>query len=606
LSSYNVSGNTGSAVTGAGNVHSGTYAFTQTGRNEYYNGIKQTVTVNMNRTYNYSVWFKTGADASDMREFQLTDDQNPWTALQGVKSLSGTTSWQNLEFDHKIPADKVDSDNVDEDGNYPLALLFCQKSTSSLTNADTIFVDDFSVSPIYYVSDIVITGSGGVMIPSDSDATSAYSAVVKNQNGNTTEMPQVVKWSLETAAEGISVDANTGELTVSSTASAGTVTVMATSTDHGVAVTAKKAVTIAGAMNDTEAAQAAADGILVGDFSSEPLNAITQNLSFPSIGAYGAALAWRSNTPSVVTDDGAITVPDVDTQVTLTATANCNGQTADVTIKVTVLASRNIATNNPGFESGNTSGWSVNDGSAKITLVTDSKHSGSYAGLTSDVNASHPRVQYSATVKNNVPYVYSIWVKLAAGSADTTMGLRLFDTGGSAIGYVVPQSHISVSAAHDWVQMAGTYTIDGNLGGTTTLYVSPRVEDGIQYYVDDIAIYPSNGETTISDVELYSAGGNTTSFLDDGAKSLTGTIAGNVAANTVVSAGINPATVTMVMGVYDGDRLVDVSLKTETVGASERKNIYNTIYCADTSYNVKVLLLDGLDTLKPLKESKQI
>lgn len=69
----------------------------------------------------------------------------------------------------------------------------------------------------------------GIEIHLGLPVTAAYTAVIKDQGGNVMAS-ETVTWSLKTPVTGVSVDSNTGVLTVSSDPLVGSIILVATST----------------------------------------------------------------------------------------------------------------------------------------------------------------------------------------------------------------------------------------------------------------------------------------------------------------------------------------------------------------------------------------
>ncbi|NQX13778.1 family 43 glycosylhydrolase [Microbacteriaceae bacterium VKM Ac-2855] len=66
---------------------------------------------------------------------------------------------------------------------------------------------------------------------------------------------------------------------------------------------------------------------------------VTSNLTLPTTGANGSAIAWSSSTPGAIAPDGTVTRTSVDQPVTLTATLSLRGRTLVRTYPLTVVAS---------------------------------------------------------------------------------------------------------------------------------------------------------------------------------------------------------------------------------------------------------------------------
>lgn len=66
------------------------------------------------------------------------------------------------------------------------------------------------------------------------------------------------------------------------------------------------------------------------------ISAISDNIELPKIGDGGAAISWTSSNPAVIDEDGTVTRPDSDTEVTLTAKISCGTSVLNKTFTAVV------------------------------------------------------------------------------------------------------------------------------------------------------------------------------------------------------------------------------------------------------------------------------
>jgi hypothetical protein len=76
------------------------------------------------------------------------------------------------------------------------------------------------------VTSITVNGLASIIIPNGDESKTLYSAVIYNQYGDT--MPGTVVWSLAAPKDGVSINASTGQVTVTKFTTVGSVTVVAT------------------------------------------------------------------------------------------------------------------------------------------------------------------------------------------------------------------------------------------------------------------------------------------------------------------------------------------------------------------------------------------
>lgn len=166
-----------------------------------------------------------------------------------------------------------------------------------------------------------------------------------------------------------------------------------------------------------------------------------------------------------------------------------------------ICPAQNLA-QNPGFESGDTSGWSP-FGATTLSAQTAQVHSGSFAGLVQNRTATWNGIAQSmqTIIQQGQTYNIELWVRVVSG-ADQTLQLTMKKTDAGGDQYT-PLASATVSST-SWSQLAGQYTlsVSGTLTGLT-LYVEVPSSASAEFYVDDLDVessVPPGGTSGISTV----------------------------------------------------------------------------------------------------------
>ena len=155
-----------------------------------------------------------------------------------------------------------------------------------------------------------------------------------------------------------------------------------------------------------------------------------------------------------------------------------------------VLA-QNLATN-PGFETGNTSGW-LPFGSPIISAETVQVHSGNYAALVTNRTATYMGISQSLTGVLQAGQTYSIsaWMRLVNSTNQTAfLTIQLTDDNGTSYTQVATNS----VSANGWTQLSAipyTFNYSGTLSGLT-LYAELPNNATAAYYLDDLLVLQTN------------------------------------------------------------------------------------------------------------------
>jgi len=143
--------------------------------------------------------------------------------------------------------------------------------------------------------------------------------------------------------------------------------------------------------------------------------------------------------------------------------------------------------NNPGFETGNTSGWSP-FGSCTIAAETSQVHSGTYAAQVTGRTATYMGISQSfvGALQAGQTYNVSAWVRLiSAGSQTMQLTMQKIDGGGTSYAAMASGS-VSSNA---WTQLSGQYTYNpsGSVS-TLTFYAEVTSSSNASYYIDDVVL----------------------------------------------------------------------------------------------------------------------
>ena len=148
---------------------------------------------------------------------------------------------------------------------------------------------------------------------------------------------------------------------------------------------------------------------------------------------------------------------------------------------------QNIITN-PGFETGDTSGWAA-AGSATIAASTAQAHSGSYSCLVSNRtdNSQGLAQDLIGDLIHGQGLQISAWVRLEnQASAGLGIGVLQTDDAGSSL---IGLGHGVLAYDNQWVEISGTFglTVTGTLTQLDLLFFCGEEDTAINYYVDDVS-----------------------------------------------------------------------------------------------------------------------
>jgi glucuronoarabinoxylan endo-1,4-beta-xylanase len=152
-----------------------------------------------------------------------------------------------------------------------------------------------------------------------------------------------------------------------------------------------------------------------------------------------------------------------------------------------VISNAQNLVQNPGFETGDTTGWSA-FGPCTLSVETAQVHSGTYAAQIQNRTATWNGIAQSlqGLIQPGQLYNFSGWVRLPSGSAQTIQ-MTIKKSDGSGDTYAALGSGTVTSTG--WTQLAGQYTlsVNGTLSGLVLYFEMPSSSTA-DYYIDDVSV----------------------------------------------------------------------------------------------------------------------
>jgi glucuronoarabinoxylan endo-1,4-beta-xylanase len=155
-----------------------------------------------------------------------------------------------------------------------------------------------------------------------------------------------------------------------------------------------------------------------------------------------------------------------------------------------IAGAQNVATN-PGFETGDTTGWFA-FGPCTISAGPADVHSGNYAGSVTNRTDTWNGIAQSlqGVLQANQTCNISAWLMLAGGP-DQTMKLTIQKVDGSGTSYALVASG-SVST-NGWTQLSGQYTFNpSGAVSALNLYAEVPSSSNAAFFIDDWVVQPVN------------------------------------------------------------------------------------------------------------------
>jgi len=168
-----------------------------------------------------------------------------------------------------------------------------------------------------------------------------------------------------------------------------------------------------------------------------------------------------------------------------------------------MAAAQNLATN-PGFETGDTTGWFA-FGPCTISAGTTYVHSGNYAGSVTNRTDTWNGIAQSlqGVLQVNQTYNISAWLLLTGGPGQS-MQLTIQKVDGSGTSYAVVASG-SVST-NGWTQLSGQYTFNpSGAVSALNLYAEVPSSSNAAFFIDDWVVQPANtnGQCTVNWTSVF-------------------------------------------------------------------------------------------------------
>lgn len=142
---------------------------------------------------------------------------------------------------------------------------------------------------------------------------------------------------------------------------------------------------------------------------------------------------------------------------------------------------------NPGFETGDTTGWGARFGAGNVEAITDNPHSGNYCGRDYNRDATWHGIWQSQNMRDvteaGVTYPVSIWVRTdQATPVNVAVTMQYSDPApGSNEYHQITNANIGT----EWTLLEAEYTMLDNESATATFYLEAPGSTDCEIYVDD-------------------------------------------------------------------------------------------------------------------------
>lgn len=256
----------------------------------------------------------------------------------------------------------------------------------------------------------------------------------------------------------------------------------------------------------------------------------TSDITLPTEGFNSSTITWSSSNADIIANDGKVTRPENDTEVTLTATIKSGNETVTKTYKTTVLASSLIPDYKYDFESvseksvansGKNSAAATLIGNAKVSkdnwygnvlTIKNTKSNENYLSLPSDL---FKNIDESG-------FTVGMWVKV---NSETTDATALFEAKSSKNRNCYPYTALHSSVYADFASLEGTAK-----GSYQTSFISGRwshvvytvSKDGVKTYIDgdlsanqEVSLSEALSDNKLSDIDDVRIGSGIMSYLED-------------------------------------------------------------------------------------------
>lgn len=558
-------------------AHTGAHSMKVSGRTLFYQSPRYPLQVQNNVTYVFTMWIKVPENAQTAT-FVMLAEPNFVTIGERVTAKAGEWTQLSGEYVHYGVAGESSE-------------IYLRVSSQDSFVTETYYTDDWSVAKSE-PSPAGICGESFIRIPDNGEKSVSYEARVTNQIGK--RMPNIsTQWSLigrDGSAEtpDVSITQN-GRLTLSNETLPQQLTIRADSYVDGECVTQYQNVNV-GVSRAYEAL------LHLSGISANGLNAVSENLTLPAEGAFGTSVKWKSKNPDVITDDGKVTRQEQDTEVILEVTVSDDFGSVTEEIKACVLGwEHNLLTNGGFEESFSEDDWKAEN--CQMRLEAEVSHKGGFSMRVYDRTEHTSTLRHPVTVRNNVEYDVSMWVKIPENAAPACFTM-LTDTDWT----MVQPMNIPVSGS-EWTKLEGTYLHAGPEGEKSEVHlrVSQTSGERLEYYfTDDWYMGERSGSMQIAESALYVG----REEHEEGILKADFTQTGYITARTLVKAGQTGESLSDYLAVYKNGELKHIQKKDIALNKNSEINIENSIYCDNPDLTVKHILLN--EELMPLKEADVI
>jgi len=148
----------------------------------------------------------------------------------------------------------------------------------------------------------------------------------------------------------------------------------------------------------------------------------------------------------------------------------------------------NLVTN-PGFETGDTTGWWGPGLNIVPSGRTGNAHGGKFSVLTSNrtANWERPRQSLVGVLENGKAYQISGWVRLQ-NAEHSSIGITILQEDSSGSNWYKPPGCWSTGYIDQWIHLSGIFTlnINGTIKDLAIYFEGPPA--GVDFYVDDVEV----------------------------------------------------------------------------------------------------------------------
>ncbi len=282
-------------------------------------------------------------------------------------------------------------------------------------------------------------GEESIYIPDSGSQSFSYPVKVYDQIGNLIGNAETI-WSLEQEetmpADNVSLNAETGVLTVGSQAVLGTIKIKAAAAADE-SISCEKTVTLL----YTDLRKAAED---MAEFKIDTSIPVTENISLMPKRTFASTVTWRSSNEDIIKTDGTVVRPSrADEKVTLTQVVKQNKASLEKKFELTVKKADNLCING-NLSDGTINGWQPKDKSA-LTVEQD--------GENTVLKAEGGGAYQAVAMTNDSSFGFEAKVK-----ADTGKTIKLVSEKDGLLASVKADgSYTELKASHDYRKQKASF-----------------------------------------------------------------------------------------------------------------------------------------------------